>query len=140
MNEELKAILERWGADTVVAMQAILTAQHNVATGNLRNSIKYKVGADFVLFTMAEYGDIVDKGRSPGWYAPIAPLKKWASVKGLPVAAAYTARAAIKKRGLRPKHFFTTIIEREIQELTPLLDQTIIRFLGDRIQLIQNQQ
>lgn len=139
MNEELKKILDEWGRETVIAMQAILTAQRNVATGNLRNSIKYKLGADFIQFTMAEYGDIVDKGRTPGWWAPIAPLKKWASAKGLPVSAAFTARAAIKKRGLKPKKFFTTIIEREIAELLPKLDTAIIRYIDDRIEIIQNQ-
>lgn len=139
MNEEIKSILNRWGADTVVAMQAILTAQRNVATGNLRNSIKYKLGADFIEFTMSEYGKIVDEGRSPGWYAPIAPLKKWATAKGLPVAAAYTARAAIKKRGLRPKRFFTTVIEQEIAELVPLLETSIVQFFGDRIKIINDQ-
>ena len=140
MEEELKKALERWGAETVAAMQAVLLQSRSNATSNLSRSIKYLVGEDFVRFTMLEYGDIQDKGRTPGWYSPIKPLKDWASTKGLPVSAAYTARAAIKRRGLKPKRFFESVIERQLVRLTPILEPALVKFLGDRIELIQNQQ
>ena len=139
MNEELKKILEEWGQDTVIAMQAVLTAQKNVATGNLRRSIQYIVGENFVQFTMDEaYGQYVDEGTKPHW-VPIAPLKRWASAKGLPKSAAFAARAAIKRRGTTPKRFFTTVIEKEIARLVPQLEQSIVQYFGDRIELLNSQ-
>ena len=67
MNEEIKAIFDEWGRETVIAIQAMLTAQRNVATGNLRASIRYQLGENFIQFTMNEYGKFVDEGTRPHW-------------------------------------------------------------------------
>lgn len=138
MNDEIKQIFEKWGTDTVIAMQAILTAQRNVATGNLRESIRFHLGDNFIQFTMEEYGKYVDQGTKPHW-APIAPFLRWASAKGLPKKAAYAVRASIAKKGTKPHRFFTTILEREIDKLVPQLDEGFIRYLGDRIELLNRE-
>jgi len=138
MDEDIKKIFDEWGKDTVLAIQAILTAQRNVANGNLRKSIKYTLGENFVQFTMDEYGKYVDEGTKPHW-APIAPFKKWASAKGLKPQTAYAVRASIAKKGTKPHRFFTTIIEKEIERLLPKLDEGFIRFLDNRITLLNNE-
>jgi len=138
MNEEIQNILDEWGAETVAAIQAVLVDRGNVATGALRRSIEYKLGGNFVQFTMADYGVYVEKGTKPHW-APIAPFKKWAKARGLSEKRAYATRGAIAKFGTKPHPFFTTIIEREIAKLAPKLEQSIIQYFGDRIELLNNQ-
>jgi hypothetical protein len=138
MNEEIKKIFDEWGKDTVIAIQALLTAQRNVATGNLRRSIKYVLGENFIQFTMAEYGKYVDEGTRPHW-APIAPFKKWASAKGLKPSVAYAVRASIAKKGTKAHRFFQVAIEKEIANLLPQLDEGFIRFLDNRITLLNNE-
>ena len=131
MNEEIKTIFDEWGAETVIAIQAMLTAQRNVATGNLRASIKYQLGENFIQFTMNEYGKFVDEGTRPHW-APIAPFKTWARIKGLDKNAPYAIRASIAKKGTKPHRFYTTVIESQIDKLMPKLDKRLTQ-LFDQI-------
>ena len=139
MEEDIKKIFDDWGKDTVLAIQALLTAQRNVATGNLRRSIKYVLGENFIQFTMDEYGKYVDEGTKPHW-APISPFKKWASAKGLKPSVAYAVRASIAKKGTKPHRFFQVTIEKELERLLPKLDEGFIRFLDNRITLLNEQQ
>jgi hypothetical protein len=138
MTEEIKKIFDTWGQDTVIAIQATLTAQRSVATAQLRASIKYALGEDFVQFTMLEYGQYLETGTRPHW-VPIGPLKRWATIKGMSKSAPYAIRASIKKKGTRAHPFFSSVIEREIERLLPQLDQGFIKYLDGRITLLQEQ-
>lgn len=139
MDEKLKELLELWGQDTVIAIQATLVAQRNIASRTLLDSIEYTVGDGFVQFTMAEYGHYVDVGTKPHW-APIAPFKTWARLKRLPPSAAFAVRASIAKKGTKPHRFFDQVIQREIANLLPKLDKGFIEYLDGRISLLNNTQ
>lgn len=140
MNEEkLRAIFDEWGRDTVLAIQATLVAQRNIASRTLLDSIEYTLGPNFVEFTMAEYGHYVDVGTKPHW-APIAPFKTWARLKRLPPSAAFAIRASIAKKGTKPHRFFDQVIQREIANLLPKLDQGFIDYLNGRITLLNDNQ
>lgn len=147
MNEEIQNIFDEWGRDTVLAIQATLVAQKNIASRTLLDSIEYSLGSDFVQFTMAEYGHYVDVGSKPHW-APIAPFKTWARLKRLPPSAAFAIRASIAgkalggsgKGGTKPHRFFDQVIQREIANLLPKLDQGFIDYLDGRISLLNDTQ
>lgn len=133
--KDINDILNKWGADTVLAIQAILVSNNNVATAALKRSIKYELGEDFVKFTMEEYGKYLETGTRPHW-APIKPFKVWASAKGLPEVVAYKVRASIAKKGTKPHPFFAITIQKEIEKLAPNLEKAFIRYMGDRIKII----
>src|SRR5574343_328618 len=137
MNEELKKILEEWGDDVVIAMGAVLTAERSVATGRLRQSLKYIINDDGIQFLMEDYGKFVDEGTKPGRKAPpIAPLKQWVKLKGMPPGAAYAIQKKIAKKGTRPKRFFNTVIEKEIVNLLPHLEEGFVRYIEGRIKIL----
>ena len=98
--------------NNTVPSRAGLPAYPKVATGRLVNSIDYRLretaqGIQFQLLA-ENYLQYVDKGRRPGTYPPIAPLLRWARVKGLPEGAAYGAQKNIYKFGIKP----TNVIRR----------------------------
>lgn len=139
MDEKLKEILDKWGQDTVTAIQALIVAQRNIASRTLLDSIEYSLGADFVQFTMAEYGHYVDVGTK-AHFAPIAPFKTWARLKRLPPSAAFAVRASIAKKGTKAYRFFDQTIQKEINKLLPQLDKGFIDYLDGRIKILNDTQ
>ena len=93
-----------------------LRSYPKVATGRLIRSINYKLqptaqGIQIQLLS-EDYLKYVDKGRRAGaQYPPIAPLLRWARVKGLPEGAAYGAQKNIHKYGIKP----TNVIDKTIR-------------------------
>ena len=116
-------LLNQFGKDYVKVLVSLLKnntipsrpglpAYPKVATGRLINSIDYRLretaeGIQIQLLS-ENYLQYVDKGRKPGTYPPIAPLLRWARVKGLPEGAAYGAQKNIYKFGIKP----TNVIRR----------------------------
>ena len=92
--------------NNTVPSRAGLPAYPKVASGRLINSIDYRLretaqGIQFQLLA-ENYLEYVDKGRKPGTYPRIAPLLRWARVKGLPQGVAYAAQKNIFKFGIKP--------------------------------------
>lgn len=141
-DDEIKKVLDKWGEDTVLAIQEILVSNDKIASQQLVNSIKFFVGDDFIKFTMAEYGKYIDitaenpaPRTTPHW-TPIAPLKQWARLKGYPEKAAYQARWAIHKRGSKRLSFFQNTIQNEVQKLLPQLDDAVLQFFTSRMRTV----
>ena len=102
MNEEIKKLLEEWGTETVAKMILVLESPvprfPSVATGTLRSSLRYIITDDGIGFLMEDYGKWVDEGTKPGRKAPpIAPLKQWVKLKGMPPGAEYKLLRWIEK-------------------------------------------
>lgn len=88
-------------------------AAHVGVTGQLRNSITYRLEEDglrAIVEPTVEYAEDVEKGRGPVWLSvdENSPLRKWAELKGL---NPYAVRNAIAKHGTQPHPFVGTTYE-----------------------------
>lgn len=141
MNEELNKLLTQWGDETVKLLQARLELNDSVATGDLKNSIDYNIGEDFIQFNMKKYGVYVDAGSKPHWI-PIAPLKIWAKAKGLPPKMAYAVRWNLHINPTKPHPFFSTVLEKRINELVKddgILKEFFINMLNEKFSLLSSE-
>jgi hypothetical protein len=145
MNEELKKILDEWGAETVAKIIQAIDTNNLKWRGTLRRSIIYQIGEDNIQFLMADYGQFFDQDSgSPRFSkknkgALAYHLKDWASSKGLnnwAVATNIVKRGGLKRK---PVNFFTVVIEKQIAELVPMLDESIVRYLDNRIEIISKE-
>ena len=109
VHEQLADLLEELGEKTVYDMVNLLKSKNKIATGNLIKSFDYVVlekGVDVMLeIGYADYGTYVDEGRKPGSFPQIAPLKRWAKIKGFPESAAWGVATNIKKYGIKATNF-----------------------------------
>jgi hypothetical protein len=92
--------------NNTIPSRAGLPPYPKVATRQLINTLDYRLretatGIQFQLMAQ-DYLEYVDKGRPSGKYPPIAPLLRWARVKGLPQGVAYGAQKNIFKFGIKP--------------------------------------
>tara|TARA_R110000803_G_scaffold145979_2_gene211832 strand:+ start:4288 stop:4770 length:483 start_codon:yes stop_codon:yes gene_type:complete len=107
-------ILELIGEFLVEKLQSELRDQGHVATGNLINSIKYKVTGDFSveITTNKDYVTAMENGLPSGHYVPIDALIRWVEVKGIATGSkevrdvAYAIRQTIFKEGSPTKGAF----------------------------------
>ena len=145
MNEELKKILDEWGAETVGKIIQAIDTNNLKWRGTLRRSIIYQIGEDNIQFLMADYGKFFDENSDSPTFkkgskgALAYHLKDWASSKGLnswAVATNIVKRGRLKRK---PVNFFTAVIEKQIANLAPKLDDGIIRYLDQRIQIINQE-
>jgi len=97
----------------------ILREKNKVATGELVKSIDYALGENngqyFIELIAAEHWEYVEFGRKPGTFAPIAPLKEWVVLKGMPESAAYAVRWKIFNEGIAAVPFIEMAVK-EIEE------------------------
>lgn len=106
-------VLEDFGIDTVARLRASIDAKKVSASGNMRQSLDYKVlkSQDFTKFTLdfgkATYATQIDKGRGPtkrggngAVYRNITGLQGWISRKGIapPMTVTYKKRT---KEGIK---------------------------------------
>lgn len=151
MNEQLKAILDRWGEETVTKMIQVLSEEDKIATSTLARSIRFTLGEDTVNFLMDSYGTYVESGTRDH-YIPVSKypgvatqFKNWASSKGISKMVTRYAKLEKSNKGYihvnkqQPVKFFTTVIEQEIDKLVPVLGDKIIQYFGDRIKLLNEQ-
>lgn len=128
--------LLRVGDELKKTMTQELKNNGSYYTGDLANSIKYKViQNDFtydLVRTMLKYGDYVDQGtgRRPGKQPPVKPLIDWIKFKRIPVPTGMTVESfafaiarKIGKQGTdpRPRPFIGPSI------------QTVLTGVGKRI-------
>jgi len=107
-------VLELIGEFLVEKLQSELRDQGHEATGNLINSIKYKVTGDFSveITTDKDYVKAMENGLPPGHWVDIDDLISWVEVKGIATGSdeirnvAYAIRQAIFKQGSPTKGAF----------------------------------
>jgi hypothetical protein len=120
-----------------------LRSYPKVATGRLIRSINYKLqptaqGIQIQLLS-EDYLKYVDQGRRAGAkYPPIAPLLKWARVKGLPEGAAYGAQKNIQRFGIKPTNVIkkTLNIIQTSREANRKYEQSMINNI---VKMLENQ-
>lgn len=126
----LEEALLRVGEELKQAMTDELKSNGSYNTGNLSNSISYKVEQrDYeynLIRTMLAYGNAVDQGigRGPGKQPPVKEIIEWIQFKKIPVPTNLTidsfAFAIARKIGRegtnpRPRPFITPSINRVLQ-------------------------
>jgi len=147
MNELLKLlqqVQEQWGRETVEAIIKKIDEYPIRDKGTLRRSIFYAQAPDgSVNFNMADYGQFVEEGvdgllKSQGsrfkfrgnWKGTAFYLKEWASRKNLnPYAVAYK----IQQNGIKPRPFFTTVIESRVPKLGEAINAAQAEYINNQI-------
>lgn len=127
--DNLKKALEDVGKDLVAELSKQLISMDKVASGNLLNSLDYKVietidGLTLQLIS-ASYLDIVDKGRRPGKMPPIKAIESWVKVKGINTgtkgikSTSYAIATSISKNGIKA----TNVKQKSINNIMSRLDK-----------------
>jgi hypothetical protein len=96
--------------DIVKQMKNIIKLNGAFATGNLYNSVKYKVYKDksekFHLdVDYVYYGLFIDMGRKPGKQPPLRDIQEWCRIKGIPQEAAFAIARKIGRFGFKGINF-----------------------------------
>ena len=77
--------INRIASDFVEAYKSQLKSDGKVASGNLINTMSYKVDYDGRYFSLtlnlADYYKYVEEGRKPGKFPPIDKIREWIQVK-----------------------------------------------------------
>lgn len=139
LKDLLQQVTDQWGAETVAAILRRLDSYPIRWNGTLRRSISYQQDGEKITFNMADYGEFIDKGvsgtsvkrNSPysfrGRYKGTAfYIKDWALSKGL---NQWAVAKSIQKKGIKPRPFFTSVIDSRIPELEPLITQVTEDYL-----------
>lgn len=126
--DNLTKSVKELGADVVDTIKKILQSENKIATGNLIQSLDYKVieviGKVFLEITAADYFKFVDKGRRPGKMPPIKPIKSWMQAKGIVSknkSLPFMIARSIGEKGIKP----TNVKQRAIKEVMKNVDKII---------------
>lgn len=82
-------------------MQAIMDVRGMNATGRTRESITYEIRETRGFLRGPEHIEYVERGRGPGKFPPLEPIKDWCIAKGIPVEAAYPIATIIAREGTK---------------------------------------
>ena len=104
-------------------LREILISKNINATGELSESITYKISPYSISITMLEYGEFVDSGTKPH-SPPIEPLERWVKAKGLKISP-WAVAAKIKKEGTKPNRWIY-----KFKETILNLDEDVLDFMG----------
>ena len=150
MNEQqllalINQIKDRWGRETVFAIISRIQEEQAFFTGTLERSVIFEqdTSTGDITFFMADYGEFLDEGVNGtdigrgskfsfrgNWKGTALYIKQWANAKGLNEWA--TARS-IQKKGIEPRRFFTSVIERRIAILGEEITQGISDYMTNLI-------
>jgi len=110
----IQDILNKYGPLIIEAMREELLKNGSIASSNLYNSLNYQVRQEVneYILDSASYGDFVERGRKPGKFPPIGPIRRWLQYKGLPQEAALPIARKIFKFGIKPRPFALPAINR----------------------------
>lgn len=125
---ELKAQVDKFGADFISELAKQLIIADKVASGKLLRSLNYQVVEVLenllIRINAEDYLQYVDKGRRPGKQPPISPIIKWMDVRKIKgrdkkgrfikkEQAAFLIARAIGKKGIKP----TNVIKKSIDNI-----------------------
>ena len=121
--------LNKFGDEITSDIKEVLRVNNAIASGNLEDSIKYKVvkkdGEYKLVISYADYGEFVLKGRRAGAKPPpFAPIIRWTKFKGLPKEAAYPIAKSIGKKGIKPLNFLFPFFSKQ-NEIERFLEQDV---------------
>ena len=107
-DQKLLEDLAHIAGDIVKQMKSIIKLNGAFATGNLYNSVKYKVYKDkneqfHMDIDYVYYGLEIDQGRKPGKQPPYRDIQEWCRIKGIPKEAAFPIMRKIGKVGWTKK-------------------------------------
>lgn len=147
MNEQILAILNKYGAIIVERYKAAISTQ--IASGNLERSIVYRVQGSndeyHIYINLAAYYIYLEQGRRPGKMPPIDAIVKWIRVKKITPypyrlpsgksvipserSLAFLIARAIGRRGMPAHNYMANTIEdvegEMIKELCWVIARTI---------------
>jgi hypothetical protein len=142
--KNIRTYLSDFGNEVAQAYKDKIIKNKVVATGKLRDSIKYKIVEtenNIAVYLDAEdYWINIEEGRKPGTYPPTKPLKSWIKLKGLKMNE-YQLSKSIKTKGIKAKPFFkNTLNETEVnyEELEMALKKDIDEMLNIKLNQKQN--
>ena len=139
MDVRLRAYPRQMEAETRKALEAsllILEAdqRRNVAqdTRRLMGSITREIQGTGAVLTgrvgpTVGYGIVVERGRRPGKYPPIAAIQGWARRHGIPP---FLLARAIARRGTRPQPFVGPSLDRNRERINVLFRQVGVRMIA----------
>lgn len=136
---------EKWGRETVAAIIKAIDSYPIRWRNTLKNSIKYTLpdkADELPTISMADYGKFVDEGT--GIFGPRKTripktsikgiafyIKPWADSKGLNNWA--VATNIVKRGGIKPRPFFTTVIEARLPRWGELATEALRQYTEDKI-------
>ncbi len=125
---KIEDVLRQYGDNAIKEAITVLRKNGKDASGRLIASLSYTIqqvveGSWAIIFDYENYGDIVDKGRKPGTYPPIAPINNWLSIRGIPQESAFPIVKSIYKFGIKPTPWLyalqpTSDVIKKIEEAT----------------------
>mgnify|MGYP000090021890 CR=1 FL=1 len=140
----LKKELEIIGSEFIKELTKRLIEEDKVASGNLINSLDYKVLElvdGFLLELISnDYLKYVDEGRAPGTFSPINKISKWIGDRGIVPQGitkdqlAFLISRSIYESGIRP----TFVIEKTINSIYNSIDFIIEKGLNREIDKMIN--
>jgi hypothetical protein len=140
----LKIYLADFGKQVTDSYREKIIKNKVVATGKLRDSIKYKVistdDSIGVYLSAVDYWEYVEYGRKAGKFVPIKPLKNWLLQKGLK-ASPYAISKSIQKKGIKEKPFFRQSLnefEIDLNKIDDLLQKDINEILNLKLNQTEN--
>lgn len=130
-----KDILNKIGTDLVNEIKFQLQKKKKIDTGNLLNSIKYKIiqtrtGWQLIIFDTDGYLQYVDAGRKPGKWPPRDKIKPWVKRK-LKVeedkidSVSFLVARKIGEKGIAPTHIIKTALKTVLSNWKPKLRKYI---------------
>lgn len=144
IDKLLQEVYNKWGADTVKAIIKEIDRQGLRHLGILRRSISYEQkGENEPSFNMVDYGTFLDEGVESmdsdtntgykfrgNWKGMAYHLTEWADSKDLNrFAVAYS----IQKKGLKPRKFFNSVIEKRFPILMDEVNEALIKSMDQTI-------
>lgn len=138
----LYKVMDEFGKDLVAELRRELAEKGKNATGNLINSLSYRLvsvedGFEIEI-NSEEYLKNVDKGRQPGKMPPSNKLMTWVEARGIKMAnkkggvmttqqAAFVIARAIGRKGINP----TNVVESSRKYVMELYKSRIQEALGE---------
>jgi hypothetical protein len=147
LDKSVLEIEKKWAQQVVTNAKSILLSNKKIATGQLYNSIRYTVSSDGdISFEYAPEGKWVEQGRRKGSrFPPPAPILRWIKVKGIKGRDSKTGRfikdkalvflfqRAISRDGIKPLPFMQMAIDKSIEQLMIILENSIEAYYNTQI-------
>ena len=89
------------------------------------NEIRATVGSP------VEYGPVIEKGRRPGRFPPLAPLRVWAKAKLGDERLAFVVARKIARKGTAPRPVFHNAAAAVEERVEAVFDDVLLKGLGE---------